>query len=129
MTTALNILVIEDSPVQRAVIGNIVKELGHKPYLIESFHNAISPLINKDSIDIVLLDLMLHDEDGNIVADGFQVCSELKNTKPNIKIIIISAESDESAKDFAILQGADAYITKPFKVTDLSDCIKSLENY
>jgi DNA-binding response OmpR family regulator len=128
MSTSLNILVIEDSPVQRAVIGNIVKELGHRPYLIESFHNTITPLIHKDNIDIVLLDLMLHDEEGNTIADGFQVCSELKSSKPDLKIIIISAESDTSAKDFALMQGADAYITKPFKVTDLSDCIKSLEN-
>ncbi len=120
------ILIIEDSPLQRAVIVNIVKELGFEPFPVEEFQNSIVPLLMKHEIEIVLLDLLLVDNQGNVIADGFQVCAELKNAKPDIKIIVISAEDDASAREFACLQGADAFITKPFQVDKLAKCIKSI---
>ena len=84
------------------------------------------PLLKIHDIELVLLDLLLVDEQGNVVADGFQVCAELKNAKPELKIIVITAENDISAKEFAELQGADAFITKPFQVDKLSKCIDSI---
>lgn len=120
------ILIIEDSPLQRAVIVNIVKELGFEPFPVEEFQVSLVPLLEKHEIDLVLLDLLLVDEQGNAIADGFQVCAELKNAKPEIKIIVITAENDTSAKEFAELQGADAFITKPFQVDKLAKCIKSI---
>ena len=120
------ILIIEDSPLQRAVIVNIVKELGFDPLPVDDFQISLVPLLKKHDIDLVLLDLLLVDEQGNAVADGFQVCAELKNAKPELKVIVITAENDVSAKEFAELQGADAFITKPFQVDKLSKCIESI---
>ncbi len=120
------VLIVEDSPIQRAVIVNIVKELGYEPIAVEDFQISLNPIIQKHEIGLVLLDLLLVDEDGNAIADGFQVCAELKSLQPEIKIIVITAENDSSAKEFAELQGADAFITKPFQVDKLAKCIESI---
>ena len=120
------ILIIEDSPLQRAVIVNSVKELGFDPLAVDEFQSSIIPLIKQHNVDLVLLDLLLVDDKGNAIADGFQLCAEIKNAKPKIKIIVITAESDVSAREFAELQGADAVITKPFQVDKLAKCIESI---
>lgn len=120
------VLIIEDAPLQRAVIANIVKELGYEPIVVDSFQESMAPLLDKHQIDLVLLDLLLVDEEGRVVADGFQVCAEFKASKPSIKVVIITAENDVSAKEFAELQGADAFISKPFQVDSLAQCIKSI---
>lgn len=120
------VLIVEDSPLQRAVIVNIVKELGYEPIQVETFEVSLVPLLKKHSIDLVLLDLLLMDENGRSVADGFQVCAELKQANPDLKVIVITAENDDSAKEFAILQGADAFISKPFQVDKLAKCIDGI---
>lgn len=120
------VLIVEDSPLQRAVITNIVKELGYEPVPVETFAVSLVPLLKSHNIDLVLLDLVLVDENGRAVADGFQVCAELKLAKPDLKIIVITAENDDSAREFAILQGADAFISKPFQVEKLAKCIDDI---
>ena len=121
-----NILIIEDSPTQRAILSNLVTELGFKPICPVFFDEGIIDQINKHSIKIVLLDLILLDNDGTPIADGFQICEDIKSQCPSVKIIVISAESDSAAQDFAAAQGADTFIGKPFKIDELEFKIRSL---
>lgn len=120
------ILIIEDSPTQRAILSNLITELGLKPVVVTTFDSIIVETIQKDSIKTVLLDLILVDDDGVPIGDGFQICSEIKIHNPDIKVIVISAESDESAKVFALSQGADGFICKPFEIKELE---KSLSEF
>ncbi|HMO18269.1 MAG TPA: response regulator [Oligoflexia bacterium] len=121
------ILIIEDSPLQRAVIANVVKELGFTPVLAENFDSSLINIIEQEDIFIVLLDLMLQNEDGEVLMDGFQLCAEMKQQRNGLKVVVVSAEDDEAAREFAMLQGADGFISKPFRVQDLRDCIQSIE--
>jgi DNA-binding response OmpR family regulator len=121
-----SILVIEDSQVQRAVIVNLVKELGFVPLAVERFDDTIYKVFENENVSVVLLDLMLLDEDGNTIADGFQICNDIKEANPEMKVVIVSAEHDEAAREFALLQGADGFLAKPFKIEDLEDCLKGM---
>lgn len=113
------VLIVEDSPSQAAIIAGVVKEAGHQAIIYSQLPMGISQILLKERPDLVLLDLRLLDPEGNPMADGFQLCREIKRTSPLTPVIVISAEGDEDACEWAMLQGADAYLQKPFVVDDL----------
>src|SRR5699024_12522244 len=57
--------------------------------------------------DLILLDLMLPEKDGN------EVCREIRKTK-NMPIIMLTAKDSEIDKVLGLELGADDYVTKPF---------------
>lgn len=125
MSDKQKILIIEDSPVQRAVIVNVVKELGYEPIVLERFDDPIHNILDTHSVSIVLLDLILLNNDGSVVVDAFQLCTEIKDIDESIKVIVVSAEGDEAAKEFALLNGADGFMQKPFRIQELQECLST----
>lgn len=114
------ILIIEDSNSQAAIIADIVRSAGHEPVHCGDLSKGISQIIKPINPDLVLLDLVLLGPDGKVVADGFQVCREIKRvTKNTVPVVVVSAKGDDESTEWAILQGADAFLQKPFAVEDL----------
>ena len=72
--------------------------------------------------NIVLLDYMLPDVNGNIVCERIKSDSELSDTK----IIIISGVVRQAEIDCLLESGADAFIPKPFQVEELIEKIDAL---
>jgi len=117
------ILIVEDSPSQSAIIASIVEQAGHQPVVYNQLPVGISQILDRESPDLVLLDLRLLDEDGKPAADGFQVCREIKSSPENPPVIVVTAETDDDAFEWALLQGADAFLQKPFAPEDLTQVI------
>jgi excisionase family DNA binding protein len=71
--------------------------------------------------DLILLDYMLPDVNGNIV------CQTIKNNPQfeNIKIIIISGVVKQDQIDMLLRSGAEDFIKKPFSLSELTDKIES----
>ena len=63
--------------------------------------------------DLVLLDLGLPD------LDGVEVCRRLRARAPATTIVILTARSDEVDVVIGLDAGADDYVTKPFRLTEL----------
>lgn len=65
--------------------------------------------------DVIILDLMMPK------MNGYQVCWELKNneTTRDIKVVMLTAKTQESDKFWGHETGADDYITKPFEMSHL----------
>lgn len=123
MRGGVKVLVIEDSPTQSAVIADVVRQAGHVPVVYNQLTSGISQILAKETPQLVLLDLKLLDREGNPVADGFQLCGEIKRSALKPAVIVISAEGDDEACEWAILQGADGYLQKPFAAKDLLEVI------
>ncbi|MFN8390972.1 MAG: response regulator [Bdellovibrionota bacterium] len=120
MTQQAKILIVEDSPSQAAIIATVVKQAGHLAAVYSQLPMGITQILTVEQPDLVLLDLRLLDSEGKPMADGFQLCREIKRSSPGIPVIVVSAEGDEDACEWAVLQGADAYLQKPFAVEDLT---------
>ena len=70
--------------------------------------------------DLIILDLMLPG------LNGYEVCKRLKETIPEIPIVMLTAKSQESDVVTGLDLGADDYITKPFSILELLARINAL---
>ena len=72
--------------------------------------------------DLVILDLMLP------LVDGLQVCAQLRGDArtQSIRVLMLTARSEETDEVVGFNVGADDYVTKPFKVRPLIHRIKAL---
>ena len=108
-----NILVVEDD----IDIHNIIKEILQKEnYKIFDAYSGTEALIilEKENINLILLDLMLPGLSGE----------EIIKREKNIPIIVISAKTSTEDKVNVLLEGANDYITKPFKAEELLARVK-----
>jgi len=115
-----NILVVDDNDANLRLLGEILKERGHKIRLVREGKFAIKSAVAEPP-DLILLNIMMPG------VDGAEVCSQLKaNPKTkNIPVIVLSAKGEvfDKVKGFAV--GGVDYITKPF-VTE--EAVARIEN-
>jgi twitching motility two-component system response regulator PilH len=123
------VLIVEDSKSQAAIIAEIVQKAGHEAAVCAEVSSGVGQVLQASNPEIVLLDLVLLGADGKPSADGFQVCREIKRLSQNrIKVVVISAKGDEDSAEWALLQGADAFLQKPFAVEDLVAVMSQMIN-
>ena len=114
------VLIVEDSVSQAAVIADVVRKAGHDPVVVNDVSRGIAQIMRPINPALVLLDLVLLGPDGKPQADGFQLCREIKRvSKGKVKVVVVSSKGDQESTEWAILQGADGFLQKPFVVEDL----------
>jgi DNA-binding response OmpR family regulator len=64
-------------------------------------------------VGLVLLDLLLPKR------DGLDVLAELRKTRPNLPVIILTARGSEEDRIRGLKMGADDYVVKPFSAREL----------
>jgi DNA-binding response OmpR family regulator len=118
----MRILIIEDSDSIRRMIEALVSARGHNVRAVPSGAKGLEEAFESPP-DVILLDLNLP---GSF--DGFQVCEKVRENPltRSVPILIISATSDDDAKQRALAAGATAYYTKPFSPMALLKEIESL---
>ena len=83
---------------------------------------GVVDLINNEQPDLVILDIMMP------TGDGRDICKEIKKNQKNkdIKVMMLSAKSEQFDRIIGVEVGADEYITKPFNPILLSQDIKRM---
>ena len=107
------ILVVEDDIDIQNLIKNLLEKEHYKVINAYSGTEAMM-LIEKENIDLILLDLMLPG------LKGEKIIAQVKN----IPIIVISAKISQEDRINTLLNGANDYITKPFNSEELLARIK-----
>lgn len=74
-----------------------------------------------DNIDVMIIDNNLPD------GYGFDVIPSIKSTKPQLKVIAISAFDANNERKYAMENGADLFLGKPFKFDDILQKIELLK--
>jgi DNA-binding response OmpR family regulator len=75
--------------------------------------SAIAKSATQRSIDVVVLDLGLPD------VDGVDVCRALRSARPDVVVVILTARDSEIDVVVGLEAGADDYLTKPVRTTEL----------
>lgn len=120
------ILIIEDSKSQAAIIAEIVQNAGHEPRVCSEVTSTVLQTARSFAPSLVLLDLVLLGPDGKPTADGFQLCREIKRALPKVKVVVVSAQGDDDSSEWALMQGADGFLQKPFTMEDLVGMINEV---
>jgi excisionase family DNA binding protein len=113
-----NILVIDDEEV---IIELFKQALIGTGYRVISASNALDGLnlMRKFSIDLVFLDLRMPG------MNGVELFRQIKNTKPNLPVIIITGYPNSDMMSQALVQGPFALMNKPFTDKDVLEAIHS----
>lgn len=106
------ILVVEDDKEINRLIRDYLTDNGYITISAENGLDAVRIIRDESDIDLVILDLMLPFQSGDMVLQKVRGFSD-------IPIIIVSAKSMVQSKIDAIRMGADDYITKPFDLDEL----------
>lgn len=100
------ILIADDEAEIRDVLHLYLEKDGYEVYEAADGIQAME-VLQKEKIDLAILDIMMPG------IDGYRVLRNVREDN-NIPVIILSAQSSDSAKILGLDLGADDYITKPF---------------
>jgi two-component system KDP operon response regulator KdpE len=117
MTNGGRILVVDDDPQIRRVLKVALTGQG---YEVEDAKNGDLGLekLRESRFDLVLLDINMPG------TGGIEVCRAIRSSS-EIAIIMLTVRDDETDTVEALDAGADDYITKPFKPSELSARIRA----
>ena len=113
-----NILIVDD---EKEITDLLEVYLVGEGYKVFKFYSAqgVMDCLQKEKIDIALLDIMLPD------VDGFTLCHQIREHW-FFPIIMITAKIESADKINGITIGADDYITKPFQPLEVVARVKAL---
>jgi DNA-binding response OmpR family regulator len=105
------ILVVDDEPNIREVVGLYLRRDGHTVVLAADGEEALR--LHRDSQpDLVVLDLMLPK------ISGLEVCRRIQSER-QVPLIMLTAKGDEEDRIIGLGVGADDYLVKPFSPREL----------
>lgn len=113
------ILVVDDDMRLRALLERYLTEQGFR---VRSVANAeqMDRLLTRESFHLMVLDLMLHGE------DGLSICRRLRSQSNPMPIIMVTAKGEEVDRIVGTEIGADDYIPKPFNPRELLARIRAV---
>lgn len=103
---------IEDDPAIRAGLVDAVAFAGYTTFQAARGDTGLDKAL-RAPFDLVLLDLILPG------ADGFEVLRVLREAKPTLPVIILTARGEEENRVRGLKSGADDYVVKPFAIQEL----------
>lgn len=107
-----SILIVEDEP---SIVTLLKYNLEQQGFQTEVAYNGEDALqyFEENTYDLIVLDLMLPK------MDGMTVCKSIRQTDPQVPIIMLTAKDTEYDKIHGLEMGADDYLTKPFSPKEL----------
>jgi CheY-like chemotaxis protein len=113
--SSLPILVIDDVKSARALLGDMLQQLGFSQCLEASDGAEALEILKKTRVQLILCDFRM---DG---MNGMQLLSHLNKRHPeeHAPVIFVSAVGDVSSVDEAISRGATGYLVKPISFRKL----------
>ena len=116
MTKKSTILVVDDERGVRQSFNMVLKD--EYQVLMAGTGKEAVDIFTKDSVDLILLDILLPD------SYGLDLLAQLKKADPHTEIIMVTAVNEIQAAVKAIKLGAYEYIIKPFVVDDVLAVIR-----
>ncbi|MDM8557787.1 two-component regulator propeller domain-containing protein [Candidatus Parabeggiatoa sp. HSG14] len=117
----LTILIVDDDPINRQVLVNIMSLQNYTIYQAESGADALAHLDKKGKPDLILLDVMMPQ------MTGYEVTKKIRKTwqADKLPIILLTAKNQMADLVIGFESGANDYLTKPVSKDELIARLKT----
>jgi len=115
----MKLLVVEDEPNLLSIIRKGLSENNNEVSVAMDGRTALE-MIQNHTFDVVILDIMLPD------INGIEICRRLRAAKNFVPILLLTALGTTENVVTGLNAGADDYMAKPFKFTELQARISAL---
>jgi DNA-binding response OmpR family regulator len=112
------ILLAEDDEGIRVPLVRALEREGHEVEAVETGADAIAVGAEGDH-ELLVLDIGLPG------MDGLEVCRRVRDARPSVPIVFLTAQDGEMDAVSGLDAGADDYITKPFRLAELLARVRS----
>ena len=115
-------LVVDDERFFLTILGDFLTQHLHmRPVLVQDGAAALS-LLETETVDLVLLDILMPG------MDGLEVLRRIKDRTPSLPVIMVTASSAIDHVITALREGADDFVRKPVDLDELELCINRALN-
>jgi DNA-binding NtrC family response regulator len=108
----LDILLVDDEPDFRTLVGEALRDAGHRVSLASNGAEG-QALISSNVFDVMICDIRLPK------VDGLTLFRRVRQESPGTDVILITAHAAVSDAVAALKEGAYDYVTKPFDVDEI----------
>jgi two-component system NtrC family response regulator len=116
------ILVVDDEPNYRLVLGQVLANEGFDVVEAQSGGEAIDLFLERPQVGLVLTDITMPG------GDGMELLTKVKKERPEVPVVMLTAHIDVKLAVEAMQKGAFDYLTKPYHNDELIRCVrKALE--
>jgi DNA-binding response OmpR family regulator len=112
------ILVVEDDLAVSQMLTVLLQRAGYDVTPVPNAAEAWQKV--QRGVDLVVLDLGLPDR------DGLDLCRDIRNHRPGLPILVVTARTSEPDTVLALDAGADDYVMKPFRSLEFLARVRSL---
>lgn len=124
----MRILVAEDNPFNKLLMEKLLEKFGYRDCLYAENGNEVLEILSREKTDLILMDIQMPEKDGLSAAQD--IIRIYGHNRP--RIIALTADATDSARDEYMSKGMDGFLSKPFKASDLRallmQCGSELEN-
>jgi CheY-like chemotaxis protein len=114
------VLVIEDEPIVRALVVEVLGDLGYKALEAPDGPAGLEILQSKQRIDLLVTDIGLPGLNGRQVADAARA------VRPDLKVLFMTGYAENAAYSRGFLERGMTMITKPFALDALEERIREM---
>ncbi|WP_028025665.1 winged helix-turn-helix domain-containing protein [Enterovibrio calviensis] len=114
-SVASHIVIVDDEQDVRAVLTDALRQIG---YTVTAVSNS-EEMQATTAVDLAVIDLRLHNE------DGLQVARQLR-ARSDIPIMMLTGKGDETDRIIGLEVAADDYMMKPFNLREFTARVNAL---
>ena len=115
-----DVLLVEDNPVNRKVVINLLEKFGHTVSAVEDGRKALDALADH-GFNVILMDVQMPEMDGH---EATQRIRSMEGSEHHTPIIAMTAHTFTSEIQRCFSSGMDAYLSKPLRPQELFDGIE-----
>lgn len=102
------VLIVDDSDFMRMMLEDMLTHYGHAVLQAKDGSECLN-ILRIETVDVCVLDI------GMPGLDGIEVLGRIKEEQPGLRVVMLSALSQENNVKQALRLGADAFVVKPFQ--------------